>query len=92
MKWQECEPSAHRSVNQCNGSVGGIHRPKDEDVPGQRERFGVVRGIQQVDRAVVAVFQQEVELTEDLGEVATVDLVDDQDVDGLGVVFGLVDK
>ena len=47
-------------------------------------------GVHQVDR-LIAVLEQEVELPEHLGEVASVDLVDDQDVRRARVVESLID-
>ena len=52
---------------------------------GQRE--GLI-GVLEVD-AVVAVLEEEVQLAEDLGDVAAVDLVDDQDVGLVRVLAGV---
>lgn len=43
----------------------------------QSERLGIARGIHQID-CLVAVFEQEVQLTENLGEIPSTDLVDNQ--------------
>ena len=76
MKLHEVESAAQRQVYQCDGAVGGIHRADEVQVVGQREGLGGVLKA----HLLVAVFEQEVELAEHLGEVAPVDLVDDQEV------------
>jgi len=49
----------------------------DHHIAWQSERYGVVRGVHQID-CLVAAFEQEAQLTENLGEVPAIDLVDDQ--------------
>lgn len=81
---QEVEASPQRRVDQRDRTVGGVHRRDDPDVCWQAERrVGVLQ-----PQLLVAVLQQEVQLAEHLGDIAAVELVDYQDVAGLGVVAG----
>ena len=62
-------------VQQRNRPVGGVHRADDPHILGDRElRFGVLK-----PDSLVAVFEQEVQqFAEDLGQIAPIDLVEDQ--------------
>src|SRR4029079_15239926 len=64
--------------------VGRVHRADDPQVVGQLEGCPAVL---QAD-CLVAVLQEEVQLAEDLGDVAAVYLVDEQDVWHAGVPTG----
>ena len=70
------EPAAHRSIDQRDGPVGGVHRADDLQVGRKAERLG--RPVQGLD-ARVPVFQQvQQQLAEHLGQVRAVDLLDHQ--------------
>ena len=71
---REVETPPQSRIDQSDRPIGGVHRPDDPKVLGQRE--GLVR-ILQVDE-VFSVLQEEVKLTEHLGHVPPVDLVDDK--------------
>ena len=73
----EPEAPTECGVEQGDRTVGRVHRADDAQVVRHGEPLGRVL---QVDR-LVAVFEQEVQLAEDLGHVAAVHLVDDQDVE-----------
>ena len=73
----EGEAAADGGVHHRDGTVRGVHGADDVQVVRQRERL--VGAVLQVD-PVVAVFQQEVQLAEHLGQVRAVHLVDDQEV------------
>src|SRR4051794_29909101 len=70
------EPATHRRVNQRDRSVSRVHGADEVEVRREREAF-VVRGVEKVD-GLIPILEQEVELTEDLGEVGAIDLVDDE--------------
>ncbi|MCY1217111.1 hypothetical protein D9M72_290120 [compost metagenome] len=85
MQLNEGETPADGGVHHGDRPVRGVHGADDVQVVRERERL--VGAVLQVD-AVVAVLQQEVQLTEHLGQVGAVHLIDDQEV-GLVFVAGL---
>ena len=72
----EVEPAAQREVHEGDGAVRGVHGADDVEVGRQGEGLvGVLEA-----HLLVPVLQKEIELAEDLGEVATVDLGNDEEV------------
>ena len=75
----EIEAAPQRKIDQRYRTVGGVHRPDDVQVVRQREFVFISLLVLEAD-FLIAVLQQEVEFPEYLGEVAPVDLVDDEEV------------
>ena len=72
----EVEATPQGSVHEGDRPVGGVHRADDPQVLRQAERLV---GVEEPG-LFAAVLEQEVQLAEHLGQVAPVDLVDDQQV------------
>ncbi|GBE23540.1 hypothetical protein BMS3Bbin01_02925 [bacterium BMS3Bbin01] len=69
------EPAPHRGIHQSDGPVGGVHSTDDPQILGELKRLvGPVKRT----NALLAIFEQEQQLTENFGEVGSVDLVDHQ--------------
>src|ERR1035437_1924958 len=76
-EFYECKSATQRGVQELDAPVGRIHRPEDEHVWRNRERFPALR---EADRhPPLVALQQRDEFTEDLGDVAAIDLVDQQE-------------
>ena len=74
----EAEAASKRGVDQRNRLIGRIHRPNEVEVWRERERLPGVREFDLVRRSFVR-FEQSDDFPEDLGEIAAVDFVDDED-------------
>ena len=89
-QFHEGEAAAQRIVEHREAAVRRIHHADDVDIAGNMEKFAGVEELELVFRSAFIALDEHEQLAEDLGEVASVDLVDDEEVVVLLVVGGLL--
>ncbi len=87
-EFHEGEAASQRVVEHREAAVRRVHHADDVDVSGNAEQFAGVEELEFVS-SLIALDEHE-QLAKDLGEVAAVDLVDDEEICVLLVIGGLL--
>ena len=89
-QFHEGEAAAQRVVEHREATVRRVHHADDVDVFRHAKQFVGVEELELVLRPAFIALDEHEQLAEDLGEVSSVDLVDDEEVCVLLVVGGLL--
>src|SRR5699024_8343380 len=81
---EESETAAQRIVENCETAVGGVHHADDVDVGRHGEPLVLVQESKLIPTFVA--FDEHEQFAEDLRDIASVDLVDDEEVGTAGIV------
>ena len=89
-QFHESEAASQRVVEHGETAVRRVHHADDVDVAGHVEELAGVEQLELVFRPAFIALNEHKQLAKDLGEVASVDLVDDEKILVILVVGGLL--